>query len=72
MDIYEIMKKHKVGKAKFLPQAQSHDEYLAQFNASVNAVIEEFRAKHGNNKTAEIEVVIDEEINSLIVRAKNY
>lgn len=72
MDIYEIMNKHKIGKAKLLPQAQNHDEYMAQFNASLDAVIKEFRAKHGNNKTAEIEVVIDEEINSVIVRAKNY
>ena len=67
-----IESEHEDGRYTWLPQAQSHDEYMAQFNAAVNAVIEEFRAKHGNNKTAKIGIVLDKELNSIIIKASNY
>ena len=72
MDIKKIMKKHNIGEAKVLPQAESNEAYMAQFHASVNAIIEEFRAKHGNTKKAKIEVILDKDNGGVIVRATNY
>lgn len=72
MDIYEAMNKHDIGKAKLLPQAYSLKEHNDQINKSIEFVIKEFRAKHGNDKKPIIEVIRDEKLGAMIVRAKNY